>query len=139
MAIFLTPTHSLGHICLPKQQHVALFIFGDSLFDAGNNDYINTTTDNLSNYGPYGETFFNYPTGRFSNGHLILDFIAEFAKLPFITPLLYPSPDLTRRFIARYHLSLPALQAHGAHEVDVNRRIDDELQSRLQIAEARSS
>ncbi|KAK7841648.1 GDSL esterase/lipase 1-like [Quercus suber] len=87
--VFLTPTHSHGHICLPKQ-HVALFIFGDSIFDAGNNDYINTTTDNLANYGPYGETFFNYPTGRFSNGRLIPDFIAEFAKLPFITPLLYP-------------------------------------------------
>ncbi|KAK4591489.1 hypothetical protein RGQ29_021621 [Quercus rubra] len=87
--VFLTPTHSLGHICLPKQ-HVALFIFGDSLFDAGNNDYINTTTDNLANYGPYGETFFNYPTGRFSNGRLIPDFIAEFAELPFITPFLYP-------------------------------------------------
>ena len=74
--VFLTPTHSLGHICLPKQ-HVALFIFGDSLFDAGNNDYINTTTDNLANYGPYGETFFNYPTGRFSNGRLIPDFIGK--------------------------------------------------------------
>ena len=75
-AVFLTPTHSLGRICLSKQ-HVALFIFGDSLFDAGNNDYINTTTDNLANYGPYGETFFNYPTGRYSNGRLIPDFIGK--------------------------------------------------------------
>ena len=74
--VFLTPPHTHGHICLPKQ-HVALFIFGDSIFDAGNNDYINTTTDNLANYGPYGETFFNYPTGRFSNGRLIPDFIGK--------------------------------------------------------------
>uniref|UniRef100_A0A2N9FTZ2 SGNH hydrolase-type esterase domain-containing protein n=1 Tax=Fagus sylvatica TaxID=28930 RepID=A0A2N9FTZ2_FAGSY len=81
--------HCLGHLCLPKK-HVSLFIFGDSLFDAGNNDYINTTTDSQANFGPYGETFFKYPSGRFSNGRLIPDFIAEFANLPFITPYLYP-------------------------------------------------
>ena len=114
--VFLIPGHCLGHLCLPKK-HVALFIFGDSLFDAGNNDYINTTTDTQANFGPYGETFFKYPSGRFSNGRLIPDFIgkmsiyillslgfelflnwllklhyitAEFANLPFITPYLYP-------------------------------------------------
>ena len=76
VVFLITPTHCLGHQCLPKQ-HVALFIFGDSLFDAGNNDYINTTSDNLANYGPYGETFFNYPTGRYSNGRLIPDFIGK--------------------------------------------------------------
>ncbi|KAK4591493.1 hypothetical protein RGQ29_021625 [Quercus rubra] len=85
----ITPTHCLGHQCLPKQ-HVALFIFGDSLVDAGNNNYINSTTEAQVNYGPYGETFFKYPTGRFSNGRIIPDFIAEFANLPFITPYLYP-------------------------------------------------
>ena len=42
--------------------------------------------------------------------------------------------DLTCRFITRYHLGLPALQAHDANEVNVDRRIDDELQRRLQIA-----
>lgn len=72
----LIPTWCLGDTCLPKE-HVALFVFGDSLFDVGNNNYINTTTDNLANYSPYGETFFMYPTGRFSDGRVLPDFIGK--------------------------------------------------------------
>lgn len=67
---------------------VALFVFGDSLFDAGNNDYINTTTTFRANFPPYGETFFKSPTGRFTNGRVIPDFIAEFAKLSLLSPYL---------------------------------------------------
>ena len=107
------PTQCLGDICLPKN-HVALFIFGDSVVDAGNNNYINTTTDFQVNFSPYGESFFRYPTGRPSNGRLIPDFIgkiivsccflldlncclffeaffaAEYAKLQLIPPYLHP-------------------------------------------------
>ncbi|XP_031263622.1 GDSL esterase/lipase 5-like [Pistacia vera] len=83
----LIPGHC--HRSLPKK-HVALFIFGDSLFDAGNNNYINTTTHSQANFWPYGESFFKYPTGRFSDGRLISDFIAERAGLPFI-PTFLPS------------------------------------------------
>ncbi|XP_061361909.1 GDSL esterase/lipase 5-like [Gastrolobium bilobum] len=72
------------------ENHRALFIFGDSLFDTGNNDYINATTFLQANYPPYGETFFNYPTGRFSDGRIIPDFIAEYAELPLIPPYLHP-------------------------------------------------
>ncbi|XP_010552194.1 PREDICTED: GDSL esterase/lipase 5 isoform X2 [Tarenaya hassleriana] len=68
----------------------ALFIFGDSFLDAGNNNYINTTTFDQANFRPYGETFFGFPTGRFSDGRLISDFIAEYAKLPLIPPFLKP-------------------------------------------------
>ncbi|KAG6669009.1 hypothetical protein CIPAW_01G213200 [Carya illinoinensis] len=80
----IIPTASLGHshICLPDD-HVALFIFGDSLFDAGNNNYINTTYQYRANFYPYGENFFKYPTGRFSDG-------PEFAKLPLIPAYLHP-------------------------------------------------
>lgn len=60
---------------------LALFILGDSIFDAGNNNYINTTADSQANYLSYGTTFFNYPTGRFSDGRLIPDFIGE-NKIP---------------------------------------------------------
>ncbi|TKY61147.1 GDSL esterase/lipase 1 [Spatholobus suberectus] len=85
----LIPTCCLGDICQPKE-HAALFVFGDSLFDVGNNNYINTTADNQANYSPYGETFFKYPTGRFSDGRVLPDFIAEYAKLPQIQPYLFP-------------------------------------------------
>lgn len=72
------------------ENHVALFIFGDSLFDSGNNNYINTTFDFQANFLPYGETFFKYSTGRFCDGRLIPDFIAQFAGLPIIPTYLQP-------------------------------------------------
>ncbi|XP_057504786.1 GDSL esterase/lipase 5-like [Actinidia eriantha] len=72
---------------------VSLYIFGDSLFDSGNNNYINTTTLDQANFWPYGETFFNFPTGRFSDGRLMSDFIAEYAKLPLIRPYLEPGME----------------------------------------------
>ncbi|XP_050210649.1 GDSL esterase/lipase 5-like [Mercurialis annua] len=69
---------------------VSLFIFGDSFFDVGNNNYINTTTQKQANFWPYGQTYFNFPTGRFSDGRLISDFITEYANLPLIPPFLQP-------------------------------------------------
>ncbi|XP_050233913.1 GDSL esterase/lipase 5 [Mercurialis annua] len=75
---------------LHSTKHVPLFIFGDSFLDAGNNNYINTTTLDQANFWPYGHTFFNFPTGRFSDGRIISDFIAEYANLPLIAPFLQP-------------------------------------------------
>lgn len=69
--------------------HVAMFIFGDSLFDAGNNNYLKSAVGR-ANFWPYGETFFKHPTGRFSDGRIIPDFIAEYLKLPLIPPYLQP-------------------------------------------------
>ncbi|KAM6585453.1 hypothetical protein CsatB_012455 [Cannabis sativa] len=73
-----------------KKHGIAFFIFGDSFLDAGNNNYINTTTLDQANFWPYGETYFKFPTGRFSDGRLISDFIAEYANLPLIPPFLQP-------------------------------------------------
>ncbi|XP_059456687.1 GDSL esterase/lipase 1-like isoform X2 [Corylus avellana] len=70
-----------------KKKHAALFIFGDSLFDAGNNVFINGPT---ADFWPYGETFFKHPTGRCCDGRLVPDFIAEYAKLELIKPYLQP-------------------------------------------------
>ncbi|XVE88567.1 hypothetical protein DITRI_Ditri19aG0079600 [Diplodiscus trichospermus] len=90
LCFFILCASSVNLVCsfsMPKS-HVALFILGDSLFDPGNNNYINTTFQ--ANYWPYGETFFKYPTGRFSDGRIIPDFIAEYANLPLIPPYLQP-------------------------------------------------
>ncbi|CAH8262425.1 unnamed protein product [Arabidopsis lyrata] len=51
------------------------FIFGDSVFDNGNNNVLNTSAK--VNYSPYGNDFARGPTGRFSNGRNIPDIIAE--------------------------------------------------------------
>ncbi|MCE0482411.1 hypothetical protein HAX54_041180 [Datura stramonium] len=54
----------------------ALFIFGDSVVDAGNNNYLKTIVK--ANFPPYGRDFpKQIPTGRFCNGKLASDFTAE--------------------------------------------------------------
>ncbi|EEF28461.1 GDSL esterase/lipase 1 isoform X1 [Ricinus communis] len=87
-ASLLISTCSQGHLCYPDS-HVALFIFGDSLFDAGNNNYLKDPVGR-ANFWPYGKTFFKHPTGRCCDGRIIPDFIAEYLKLPFIRPYLEP-------------------------------------------------
>ncbi|KAK9205076.1 hypothetical protein WN943_015342 [Citrus x changshan-huyou] len=49
----------------------ALFIFGDSLIDNGNNN--NLPSFAKANYYPYGIDFNGAPTGRFSNGYTMVD------------------------------------------------------------------
>ena len=49
-------TCCLSDIRHPKEHAAALFVFGDSLFDVGNNNYSNTTADNQANYSPYEKT-----------------------------------------------------------------------------------
>nr|GEW94656.1 GDSL esterase/lipase 1-like [Tanacetum cinerariifolium] len=74
-------------------KEVAVFVFGESLFDPGNINYINTISVLQANYLPYGESYFSPPTGRFSYGRLISDFIAEYARLPLIPPYLEPGKN----------------------------------------------
>ncbi|XP_056169881.1 GDSL esterase/lipase 5-like [Syzygium oleosum] len=86
-----------------SRKDVALLILGDSLNDAGTNTYLNTTAGYRADIPPYGETFFlleldithhfHHPTGRFFDGRLIVDFIAEYAKLPLIPPYLKIKDD----------------------------------------------
>jgi hypothetical protein len=49
----------------------ALFIFGDSLIDNGNNNDLPSFAK--ANYFPYGIDFNGGPTGRFSNGYTMVD------------------------------------------------------------------
>lgn len=72
----------------------AMFLFGDSLADAGNNNFIPNSSAK-ANFPPYGETFFHHPTGRFTNGRTAFDFIASILRLPFPPPYLKPRSDFS--------------------------------------------
>ncbi|XP_008784445.2 GDSL esterase/lipase At5g45950 [Phoenix dactylifera] len=53
-----------------------ILVFGDSTVDPGNNNRL--PTDSKANFPPYGKDFFHgQPTGRFCDGRLATDFIAE--------------------------------------------------------------
>ncbi|CAN1122372.1 GDSL esterase/lipase At3g14820 [Linum perenne] len=73
----------------------AVFVFGDSLVDTGNNNYIPLTIAK-SNFPPYGRDFSGgFPTGRFSNGRSVSDFIAEiFGVKELLPPYLDPLLDI---------------------------------------------
>ncbi|KAJ4719004.1 GDSL esterase/lipase [Melia azedarach] len=58
-----------------EQKVPCYFIFGDSLYDNGNNNDLDTKAK--ANYPPYGIDFPAGPTGRFTNGRNTADIIAE--------------------------------------------------------------
>ncbi|KAJ7566667.1 hypothetical protein O6H91_02G113700 [Diphasiastrum complanatum] len=69
---------------------VAMFVFGDSLVDTGNNDYI--TSIARANFLPNGIDYpTRIPTGRFCNGLIISDLISEYMGTEPILPILDPN------------------------------------------------
>ncbi|MCL7028901.1 hypothetical protein MKW94_004479, partial [Papaver nudicaule] len=64
----------------------AVYVFGDSLVDSGNNNYLNTLAK--VNYTPYGVDFPNGATGRFTNGYTVVDFLAKWLGLPYVPPYM---------------------------------------------------
>ncbi|KAK9698005.1 hypothetical protein RND81_08G076400 [Saponaria officinalis] len=69
----------------PNNSVSAIFVFGDSTSDPGNNNYIRTPFK--SNFAPYGRDFPNHvPTGRFTNGLLSTDYIARYVGVKDIVP-----------------------------------------------------
>ncbi|KAJ0960948.1 hypothetical protein J5N97_001160 [Dioscorea zingiberensis] len=74
----------------------SIISFGDSIADTGNLIFTLNNSHRVNRL-PYGETFFHHPTGRFSDGRLIADFIADALGLPFLAPYL-PHYDDGRSF-----------------------------------------
>ncbi|KAL7258136.1 hypothetical protein ACSBR1_004290 [Camellia fascicularis] len=72
-------------------QFRAMYVFGDSLVDDGNNNFLDSIAK--SNYYPYGCDFPRGPTGRFSNGKTFVDFLGE--KLGIPAPPPYADPTTT--------------------------------------------
>ncbi|XP_010434862.1 PREDICTED: GDSL esterase/lipase At4g16230 [Camelina sativa] len=71
-------------LCLAGSKNIpANFVFGDSLVDAGNNNYLATLSK--ANYDPNGIDF-GSPTGRFTNGRTIVDIVYQALGSDELTP-----------------------------------------------------
>ncbi|KAL3501821.1 hypothetical protein ACH5RR_036270 [Cinchona calisaya] len=71
----------------------SIYVFGDSIFDAGNNHY-NKFCGAQADFPPYGSSFFHHPTGRFTNGRTVADFLSQFIGLPLQKPFLEAQLEL---------------------------------------------
>ncbi|KAJ4765797.1 GDSL esterase/lipase [Rhynchospora pubera] len=74
-----------------NQNFTSIFSFGNSYTDTGNYQILAARAGLLNSSVefppyPYGITFFGQPAGRFCDGRLIIDFIAEVYSLPFLQP-----------------------------------------------------
>jgi hypothetical protein len=68
--------------CATKKPLVpAMFVFGDSLVDVGNNNHLPSVNSSCkANYPPYGIDYPGHsPTGRFSNGYNLADHLGMHA------------------------------------------------------------
>lgn len=80
----------------PPPPFKKIYAFGDSYTDTGNTASPTgpsafTYVSNL----PYGRTFFHHPTNRYSDGRLVIDFVAESLSLPYLPPYLNRKANTT--------------------------------------------
>ncbi|XP_010542364.1 PREDICTED: inactive GDSL esterase/lipase-like protein 23 isoform X3 [Tarenaya hassleriana] len=76
------------------RQKSALFPFGDSYYDVGNKKYVSTQFVPSTTW-PYGKST-DRPNGRYSDGHIVPDFLATFLNHPIpIPPALQPDADVS--------------------------------------------
>ncbi|GMN51917.1 hypothetical protein TIFTF001_021063 [Ficus carica] len=62
-----------------------MFVFGSSLVDNGNNNFLGNSLAK-ANYLPYGVDFPLGPSGRFTNGKNVVDLLGEKLRLPSFLP-----------------------------------------------------
>ncbi|XP_010541146.1 PREDICTED: GDSL esterase/lipase At4g30140-like [Tarenaya hassleriana] len=76
VVIIATIVMAMAGAAARAQEVPCYFVFGDSFSDSGNNNYL--LNQIRANYLPYGIDFPKGPTGRYTNGRTIPDFLAEF-------------------------------------------------------------
>ncbi|KAL1210574.1 GDSL esterase/lipase [Cardamine amara subsp. amara] len=109
----------------PSGQQRCYFVFGDSVFDNGNNNALNTIAK--VNYLPYGIDFPQGPTGRFSNGRNIPDVIAQLAGFNnFIPPFAGASP-------AQANIGLNYASGGGGIRDDSSQNLGERISLREQV------
>ncbi|WCJ24040.1 GDSL esterase/lipase EXL3 [Euphorbia peplus] len=130
-----------------KVSTTAVFAFGDSILDTGNNNNLGTATK--CNYIPYGrELPGGIPTGRFCNGRVFSDLIAEGLgvkkMLPaYLDPNLQPSDMVTGVCFASSGSGLDSMTAKTQSVLTISDQLNmfKEYISKLktQIGEERSN
>ncbi|KAG8373432.1 hypothetical protein BUALT_Bualt11G0023700 [Buddleja alternifolia] len=82
-----------GAIGEGSPQFTAMFVFGDSLIDPGNNNYLRSLAK--ANYLPYGVDFYQGPSGRFCNGRTVIDYLGDLLGIPALPA--YANPFATEK------------------------------------------
>lgn len=78
--VIITLISSTEIMAAASPQVTAMFAFGDSLTDPGNNNYLNSFAK--ANYVPYGVDFNGgLPSGRFCNGKTFIDYLGKLVLL----------------------------------------------------------
>lgn len=92
------PSSSSSQTFSRSPQFKKIYAFGDSFTDTGNTGNANGPSGfgHVSN-PPYGMTYFHRPTNRYSDGRLVIDFVAESLSLPFLPPYRSVSGDAQGR------------------------------------------
>ncbi|KAJ0076056.1 hypothetical protein Patl1_33811 [Pistacia atlantica] len=88
--LYATALNFIGCYAAAQSSKKLLFVFGDSLFDPGNNQSLNSSMESTGTYFPYGMTMNNKSTGRISDG--LLPYLQTFQWIP---PYMQPGADLT--------------------------------------------
>ncbi|XP_019175949.1 PREDICTED: GDSL esterase/lipase At1g28590-like [Ipomoea nil] len=86
----------------------SIISFGDSLADTGNLIHLFRSSAAAI---PYGETFFHRPTGRYSDGRLIIDFIAQSMGFPFVPPYIEMKNASKSNFIGGVNFAIAGCPA----------------------------
>lgn len=85
---------SSSHVSCSSSPFKKIYAFGDSYTDTGNTrTSTGPTAFNYVSNPPYGVTFFHHPTNRYSDGRIVIDFVAEALSLPFLPPYRNPKAD----------------------------------------------
>ena len=80
------------------QNYTSMFSFGDSLTDTGNLLVSSPLSFTIVGRFPYGMTYFHRPTGRCSDGRLVVDFLGACPPPPNVAFLLR-----MLMFLAHFH------------------------------------
>ncbi|XP_057840477.1 GDSL esterase/lipase At2g42990-like [Cryptomeria japonica] len=138
-SLFIIIVQKCDYILSERVQKVpAIFLFGDSYGDTGNNDYIDTNV--TGDYPPYGKDFKDcIPTGRISNGKLMSDYFAEGLGIkellpPYLDPKLKAKDLLTGVCFSSSGTGLDNLTAQISNVIPVWKQIEYFKEYRKKIA-----